>query len=246
MKHCAPLIATLILLSAGAEAHHVWIEQEGEQASLYFGEFGMNLHEISAPGGLLNKLSGSSAKVVSTTTSRDLPLAKGPEAYSASAQLAAGDSIVAEVLGYPFYEQKIAGVAVQTWFRPAARMITDFSARTPVLELDIVPTGVANQLAVYFKGKPLGRTMVKAITPSGWTQELRTSREGIVTIALPWQSWYAIQVSNVDATPGQRGEESYGQISHVMTLTLRLKEGLTPPPAPAPADPYIEKQSDAS
>lgn len=240
MKGKMALLAVLAW-AGSAGAHHVWLEQDGGEAALFFGEFGMNLHEVSAPGGLLNKLLDTRARIVSADGSRELSLTKGPNSLAAPARIAAGESIVAEVLGYPLYEQKTANGPVQTWFRPAARVVSTFDATVPALPLDIVPTGTANQFAVTFNGKPLARTQVKVLIPAGWTREIRTNADGLITVPLPWKSWYALQVSHVDATPGQRGTESYGQTSLVTTLTLRAQEGLEAPAAPPPAAPYIEK-----
>lgn len=56
------LITAIVLVTTAlaAQAHHVWLEQDAQGATLYFGEFGGNLREASP--GLLDKFPGPVAR----------------------------------------------------------------------------------------------------------------------------------------------------------------------------------------
>ena len=64
---------TGLLMLGNVHAHHVWIEQEGNQATLYFGEFADNLREVS-PGRLDRFVKPSVQKV--SSWSSNMPMAQ--------------------------------------------------------------------------------------------------------------------------------------------------------------------------
>ncbi len=230
-------LGVLTLLGVGnASAHHVWLEVQDNQAQLYFGEFNMNLREVSG-GGLLDKVAGLTASVSGDRKSQALVLQQDKQSFSAALP-AKARSVVAEVTRYALYDKEVDGGKVKAWYRPAARWISDFTAQQPLLTLDVVPTGAANEFKVFYRGQPLAKAEVTVVAESGWSQEMKTSAQGLVQVNLPWNSLYAVEVHHTDNSSGKRDDEAYALSSFATTLTIRTTKGLPPAPAPTPAAPY--------
>lgn len=235
MLTSATVLSLCLVLSGGvADAHHVWIEQDARGARLYFGEFAENLRE-SSPG-LLDKFGQPSARRLTARGAEPLTHTKGAEAFVLSARAGNGDSLVAEDTRYPSFEFKEGEKTLTGTWTPAARLITDFRARTPALTLDIVPTGKAGEAQVFFKNRPLAKAAVHVIAASGWGREMTTDDEGKFRFTTPWKGWYALEVHHDDSTPGKRavaqGEEAYDKATYVTTLSFEQAGGLPSPPAP--------------
>ncbi|MDR2093551.1 MAG: DUF4198 domain-containing protein [Azoarcus sp.] len=134
-------------------------------------------------------------------------------------------------------EGREAAREFRSLFWPAARFVTDFSAQTPGLTLDIVPTGKAGAFKVTFKDKPLPKADVQIVVQSGWRKRGRTDAEGVVTFDLPWKGQYVLEVSHVERTPGERNGEKYDSINYATTLTFVQPTGAAPAPAGPAAKP---------
>lgn len=225
----AGIVAALGFCSA-AQAHQIWLEQpEGENAVIRFGEFGENLRETSP--GLLDNFGAPAATLFTKGAARTLQPAKAATGFTLPARLAPGESLTAEDVRFPIRAFKRDGQEVRSRYWPAARFITDFSAQSPSLALDIVPTGKPGAFKVTFKEKPLPRAEVQILVQSGWGKTARTDAEGRVEFDLPWQGQYVVEVSHIDRTPGERDGEKYDGISYVTTLTLVQSSGIAPLPA---------------
>jgi uncharacterized GH25 family protein len=227
--------AALCLMAAGAaSAHHLWLEVDGQDAKIYFGEFGENLREASP--GALDKLQPM-AKAVSASGERPLTVEKTANSFAVAGKLEAADSVVAEDARYPSFERNRDGVKSRGIYVPAARFVPDRTPRTPVLTLDVVPVA-GDRFQVVFKGKPLAKAKVEILTPSGWGREAHTGEDGTFTVALPWRGPYVFEVQHTDRSPGKRGEEAYDQASYVTSLTVVQPQGTEPLPALPPAKPH--------
>ncbi|MDR0717667.1 MAG: DUF4198 domain-containing protein, partial [Azoarcus sp.] len=134
-------------------------------------------------------------------------------------------------------EGREAPKEIRTWFWPAARLITDFSAQLPSLALDIVPAEKTGAFKVMFKEKPLPKAEVQILVQSGWRKKARTNAEGLVEFDLPWQGQYVVEVSHVERAPGERKGEKYDSINYATTLTLVQPTGAAPFPAGPAAKP---------
>lgn len=241
-NHAAALplaLAVMLLSDGGAEAHQLWIEQGTTGATLYFGEFGENLREVSP--GELDKMSRIAVKAVSAKAERPVKLTKTAKAYALEGRAAAGESLVAEASDYPLFDEKDGDKTLRTAWTPAARYVADFRAQRPALVLDIVPTGKDGELQVTYRGKPLPNAEVHVVAASGWGRTLETDAQGKVALTFPWQGTYAVEVHHSDKTPGKRkgatGDETYDAASFVTTLSFAIASGLPAIPAPAPAPP---------
>ena len=161
------------------------------------------------------------------------------------ARIGKGESLVVHEPHYPLFEKKDGDKTLRTAWTPAARYVADFSAQTPRLTLDVVPTGTAGEFRVVYRDQPLAKAKVSIIASSGWSCEARTDERGLVRFTLPWKGGYMLEVRHSDPTPGQRpvmqdgatGEEPYDVASYVTTLSFANPKGLVPPPAPQPTAP---------
>lgn len=228
-----------LLLPLAASAHQIWIEQSPKGAKLYFGEFGMNLREVSP--GTLDKLPAPAARGAEGEV---IPLTRAADHFRLARPAKKGESLVAEEVNYPSWENKEGTKVTRgVWFA-AARWVADFAAQPAKLTLDIVPTGKPGELQVVYKTKPLAETEVVLTAQSGWQKHGETDKDGKVAFTLPWKGGYLVEVHHTDKTPGKRklaaGEEKYDEATYVTTLSFSLSKGLVGAPVPPPAAPSKE------
>jgi uncharacterized GH25 family protein len=224
------LLLSLLALSAPlAQAHHVWLEQDGKTVRLQFGEFALNQRETTP--GLLDKFGAPTATLIGASGERALKLDKTARGFVLSGAPAAGESIVAQDNAYPTWETSEDGKVSQHVWAPAARLVTTFAAQQPKLPLDIVPTGKAGQFKVFYKGQPLPKVAVNATVPSGWTKEATTDAQGTVQFDMPWRSIYVLETKHTDKTGGERAGKAYATASYVTSLTVTQPSGVAPFPA---------------
>jgi uncharacterized GH25 family protein len=233
---CAPLLALTTL----AQAHQVWLEQDGAGAKLYFGEFGDNLHEVSP--GYLDKLTLVSATVLSPKGEKALESKKDRDGISITGRAGKGDALIAVDLAYPLMENKDGAKTTKTAWTPAARYVPELGPQAPKLVLDVVPTNASGEFMVVYRGAPLAKTEARLVAASGWSLSGTTDDKGKVSFRLPWKGTYALLVRHKDAAPGKRknaqgAEEAYDAASFATTLTFVTSTGLPSPPAPPPAPP---------
>jgi hypothetical protein len=239
-----PIVLRLVgaaLLSLGfaaaASAHALWLEADANGATLYFGEFEDNLREASP--GLLDRLTPlPEAKVVALSGVQPAKVEKVPTAFAISAKRGPSDSIVAEQTRVN--ERKQGEKVTRTLGRLGARWVPDFSDRTPLLALDVVPAGKPGAVRVFYNGKPVAKAKLELINESGWKRELRSDEQGMVSVNLPWKGNYVIEVEHVDPTAGTQGTEAYDGMRFVTTLSFTVSDGGQAPPTPAAHTPKRE------
>lgn len=236
------LLTSLLAIAAYApvaQAHHVWLEQDGKTVKLQFGEFGLNQRETTP--GLLDKFVAPSATLLQAKGETPLKLEKTAQGFVVSgAALAAGDAIVAEDNAYPGWETTKDGKTSQHIWIPAARLATGFAAQQPKLALDIVPTGTAGQFKVFYKGQPLPKAKVAITVPSGWSKEAVADASGAVKFDLPWKGTYVLETAHTDKTGGERAGVQYASASHTSSLTVVQPKGIAPLAAGAALAPGAE------
>lgn len=228
-----PLLSLLLALAAiapAAQAHHVWLEQDGKTVTLQFGEFGLNQRETTP--GLLDKLVAPRATLLKASGETGLRLEKTARGYVVGgASLAAGDAIVAEDNAYPGWETTEDDTTRQHIWIPAARLATSFAAQQPKLALDIVPTGTPGEFRVFYKGRPLPKAKVAITVPSGWSKEALADANGAVKFDLPWKGTYVLETAHTDKTGGERAGVQYASASHTSSLTVAQPKGIAALPA---------------
>ncbi len=229
-----PALLSLLSMSA-AQAHQVWIEQNGKTATLQFGEFGDNLRETTP--GLLDKFVAPSATLVSAKGNRPLALEKTARGFVLAGAAGAGESIVAVDAAYPGWDSQKDGKTIHTIWVPAARFVTGFAAQQPVLDFDIVPAGKPGQFKVFYKGQPAAKVDVSAVIPNGWSKKATSDAQGLVSFDLPWKGSYVLEAHYNDKTPGERDGKSYDAASFVTSLSFVLAGGAPALPAGPAAAP---------
>lgn len=227
------LLSSLLSLAAiapAAQAHHVWLEQDGKTVKLQFGEFGLNQRETTP--GLLDKFVAPRATLLKAAAETPLTLEKTASGYVVGgASLAAGDAIVAEDNAYPGWETTKDGTTRQHIWIPAARLATSFAAQQPKLALDIVPTGTPGEFKVFYKGQPLPKAKVAITVPSGWSKEALADANGAIKFDMPWKGVYVLETAHTDKTGGERAGVQYASASHTSSLTVAQPKGIAALPA---------------
>lgn len=233
-------LALGLAAATASHAHQVWLEPDGQGAKLYFGEFGENLREASP--GLLDKFVKPVGRRLSAQGAEALPLRKTANGFAIAGRAAPGEPLVAEETAYPISERRQGDQVIRGLYVPAARLVADLAKQSPSLTLDLVPTGQAMkggaELQAFYKGQPLPKAKVVVVTASGWSRELRTDDAGRLTVGLPWQGTYVLELSHTDTAGGERGGEKWDRGSFVTSLTLVQGDGLAALPAVAPAAPH--------
>jgi len=222
------LAALLSLAFFGvASAHSIWLERDGDNVRIYFGEFDENLREASP--GLLDRLTPK-AKVAAASGEKELKVDKAAGFFAVAGPVGAADSVVAE--DGRVSERKAADKVTRVMSRLGARYVPDFKERAPVNTLDIVPAGKPGAFKVFYQGKPLAKAKLELIAESGWKREFKSDEQGAVEASLPWRGAYVIEVQHNDATPGKLGDEAYDTMRFASTLSFRVTDGMQGPAAP--------------
>ncbi len=231
LKILLPLTLSALLAGAHVQAHQFWIEPSSAGASLQFGEFADNVRETSP--GLLDSLGQPGAVRIDAQGEQPLTLKKTGRGFALSAQASPGASIVAEDLHYPVSTDSSTGAPIRWAYTPAARYVSDFSRQAARLTLDIVPTGQSGQFQVSFKGQPMAKIKVTAAVPSGWTRQVHSDLQGLISLPLPWRGIYVIEAVHDDKTGGVRDGKPYDIASYSTSLSFAQTAGIAALPAPS-------------
>lgn len=237
MRLLPVLLGLAAFVAQPVSAHQLWIEQDGGNAKLFFGEYGDNLRETSP--GMLDKLPSVQAQVVTLEGNDWLTPKKTATAYDLGTRVVRGQVLLAQESRYPSWEKKDGDKSVRTVWIPAARFVPDLGPQEPNLALDVFPGRGVGQFRVTYLNKPLADAKVEVIAPSGWKRELKTDAEGVIRVELPWKGPWAIEVQHTDKNPGERpgatGPEKYDVAMFVTTLTFEQPTGAKPPATLPPA-----------
>ena len=231
-------VAASLLALGSAHAHQVWLEQDGMQTTLYFGEYGDNLREASP--GLLDRFVKPTVQKISAVGVEQLAATKTPAGFVVATRINKGETLTAQELAYPIRETKEGGKTLRSVYVPAARLVMDASGQAPSLRLDLVPTGKTDknqvELQAFYEGRPLPKAKVAVVAASGWMQEIRAGEDGKLMISMPWAGSYVMEVKQLDAG-GDRAGEPYDKITYVTSLTMQQTSGLAALPTPPAAAP---------
>jgi len=240
LSRAALFAALLTTLALPAAAHHIWLEPDSNNASmLHFGEYHLNLREASP--GLLDSFTATQATLHGAQGEKPLTLKTTASGLRINGKPQAGESLVAQDSNFPLHTWQQGGKETTGWFHFAARLIADEAAQTPALTFDLTPTGKqAGQYLLTFQGKPLAKTKVQALTPSGWRHEKNTDAAGMVQFDLPWRGPYVFSASHMLSTPGERDGKKYDLVGYVTTMTYVKPQGLATLDAAPPMPPGAE------
>lgn len=234
--HHALGLATFVLASLGtAQAHQVWLENNGGQAQLFFGEFNDNLRETS-PGALDKFL--ATPTLAQQTASGTQQLSGQRNATGFSYNAASQAQTLFASAAYPLIDRSkrdepaLLRVPAARWVATPAQAVA-----ANAQALDLVPTGTPGQLMVSFNGMALPKTKVQIVAPSGWSREAQSDEQGRVNFALPWKGLYVAEVHHSHKQGGEAQGKSYGEASYVTTLSFSVEDGMPSPALPAAAKP---------
>lgn len=198
----------VLFVVSGARAHTVWIEPSNGQLVVRFAERDGKLE--TSPG-YLDSLSGPMAFILVTNAPFAVEAPKKSDHFllvGASATNTAG---------------------VETTFTVRAGRKPHFYARwqpaggaaaTPLLTLDLVPTGKPGEVRVYFRGQPLGGVKATLRTPDDKDKELTADAEGFVRFTATQSGQHMISIAHHRETrAGFHGGRAYTQASHNAALT---------------------------
>lgn len=213
------------LTSLAANAHYLWIERNGQEATVYFGEFEESARERSP--GRLDEMPGPHAQVLSTGTAKSVPLHKRPEGFAFASTGSGQQALIVEEGAVGVKDWTAAGIGIVKPFFYARHQSLEAAipAPQPVLPLDILPTQDDGVFQVFFRGKPLPKADVKIVAPNTWAQEGKTGEDGRVRLPMPWKGQYILQVVHLEPGSGTFERKAYQAQRHRTTLTVVSPRG---------------------
>nr|WP_121270298.1 DUF4198 domain-containing protein [Pedobacter schmidteae] len=203
-------------------AHALWIETESngktgqaQQIKVYYGEYATNEREetskwysdvkeftlwLSAPG---------KEKIKLTT----IP---GDNFYSATFTPEKAGQYILTVS----HEAKELGGTTKYEFLSTAIVTVGKSA---AINYDAIPTALkvhtteskiykintSLQIKAVANGKPLAKTAISVFSPEGWSKEITTDENGLITFKPIWPGRYVIEVSAREKTEGTHNGKTY-------------------------------------
>lgn len=206
------LFALSVVAATTARAHSVWIEPEGGQLVIRFAEPDGKLEK--SPGHL-DSLSPPIAFRLVTNTPAVVEAPKKSDHFllvGASATNTAGaeTSFTVRAGRKPnFYAR----------WQPA-----EAGAATPLLTLDLVPSGKPGEVRAYFRGQPLGSIKATLHTPEGKEVELIADVEGFLHFTATEPGQYLVTIAHHrEPLAGFHNGVAYTQTSHNCSLAWQQK-----------------------
>lgn len=224
-KACVASALAFLSMST-ARAHYLWIEHEGPQATVFFGEYEESARERSP--GRLDEIPGPQAQWLTASDAAPKPvkLSKRAEGFALASPVPAQATILVEELALGVKDWSMSGIGiVKPFFYSRHQGTLPTSAAQPGLTLDIVPSREVGNFKVYFRGKPLPKADVKIVAQNTWAQEARTDQEGAVRLPMPWKGQYILQVIHLEQGAGEFEGKPYQAKRHRATLTLTAAQG---------------------
>lgn len=206
------VVALGILLTGSAFGHSVWIEPLGEQLVLRFAEPGGRLEK--SPGHLDNLIAPVAFHLVTNT-----PVTS--EAIKSTNHFRIAGTDASHVAGVETGFPVLGGVG-RPGRRPLfhARWQPDLgSAATPMLTLDIVPTGRPGEVRVYFRGEPLPGIKATLRTPGDEERELAADEYGYLRFITKESGVHLLTIAHHrEKVRGFHGGRSHELLSHNASL----------------------------
>jgi hypothetical protein len=220
------LVALSLLASLPAQAHYLWSENTSKGNLIYFGGVDENVREAS-PGRLdefANLTLGVQQYKKDDVVTTPRTAKKTHDGFATTPALSANESLIGQDVSVPVKDLSAykLGILKLNFYVRHVQIDRVFPA---ALDLDAVPTGVANQLKFSFKGVPLAKFKAKLIAPNGWITDLRTDAAGLATIATPWRGNYVIEATYFEDVSGDFEGKHFERIRHRLGLTVVQSKG---------------------
>lgn len=214
---------TTLAAAPAVNAHYLWIEPNGTQAKVYFGEYEEAARERSP--GRLDEIPAPQAQVLSSKSAAPVALHKQADGFAFAPLEAGPRPLVVEESAVGVKDWTASGIGVVKPYFYARYQPGHVQADAPAMTLDILPLAQQGQFRVYFRGQPLPKAAVKIVAPNTWAQEGRTDPTGTVELPLPWAGQYIVQVIHLEAGSGEYEGKPYQAKRHRATLTYLASKG---------------------
>jgi hypothetical protein len=209
-------LAALTLMMVGnvttAHAHSIWIESKDGKLVIHFAEPGS---ELEKSPGYLDSLTSPVAFIFVTSAPIAVEAAKKTD-YFLLVNASPTNTACAE-----------SSFTVRGGRKPifyARWQPSGTGAGTPLLTLDLVPTGKAGEARVYFRGKPLGNVTATLRTPDEKEQEVTADAEGLLRFSSNQSGLHLLTIAHYrepTALAGFHEGVAYQETSHNCALTWR-------------------------
>lgn len=201
----------LFVLIAGAaavvRAHTVWIEPKEDRLAVRFAEPG-GAYETSP--GHLDALSIPTAFVCATNQPRAIDVFKKTDHFQMTGVFP--DTTACAETSFTVRGGR-KPVFYARWQPESA------GAATPLLSLDLVPTGKAGEVRVFFRGKPLGNVPATLYFPDGNQSKLTADSEGYLRFKTGGPGQYLLTVAHYrEPLAGFHQGVAYTETSHNSSL----------------------------
>ena len=209
------ITAALLMSTTAAKAHYLWIEQPVKgNAIIHFGEFNEGVIEHSP--GRMDEM--PSVEAFAGTT--PLKVSKEHDRFLLSARVGSS-AITAQEHDYAVKDWRTNGIGLA---KPIyyARF---GAASSPTLDLDILPAADGKSVQVFLHGKPLAAAAFSLHAPNGWSQTGKATKDGRISLSMPWRGQYLVEVIAPEKAPGTYNGAAYDVVRHRTTLTLIQSKG---------------------
>ncbi|MCQ0112263.1 Uncharacterized conserved protein, contains GH25 family domain [Zhouia amylolytica] len=237
------LLVLMLFLATNTFAHYLWIEtkpvgkeHKKHEIKVRFGEYTYGVIEqvngdafqgvndfqlwLIAPDGSKTTLTVNPEKDHYTTSF--VPTQKGTYTIAL-------DNKSMKVLDYTAYDFGI----FKPQYHAKARVVVgngiDKTKETnpegiEIIDLSDDKPGKDQQvtLKVLFKGKPLAKNEIVIYVADLWSKTLETDENGQVSLKLPWQTMYTVEVTYNEQVPGSFNNTAYEFIWHCATYCIPL------------------------
>ncbi|HMP84194.1 MAG TPA: hypothetical protein PKA41_15965 [Verrucomicrobiota bacterium] len=209
------IVLSVVTSATQLFAHSVWIEpMEEGQLVIRFAEPSGNLER--SPG-YLDSLSVPMSFILVTNTPVSVDVSKRKNHF-----LMEG----ASPTNFAFAETSFTVRAKRKPNFYARWQPDGLSAATPMLTLDLVPTGRPGEARAYFRGQPLGGIKATLHTPNGDELELVADADGIIRFKTPDSGQYMLTLAHHrEPLIGFHGGVPYEQNSHNCSLVWVQSNG---------------------
>lgn len=218
MKSFAVFLGSLFVVAASA--HEVWLEDvAGGQLVVRFAEYGDKFEKspgaldmLSLPAAWTQAAEGKvTAFEVSKKEDHFLLTGASP---TTPAQIETGFS----VMGKPGNPEKPAR---KPYFYARWHVVGSAPAE-PALIFDLVPNAKADEVIVYFRGKPAAGVKVTLHPPKGDEQELASDESGKIKFKSTDSGLYMMAAAHQrETTPGFSGGKPFDVVSHNCSVAWR-------------------------
>lgn len=207
------VLSSVVVL--GVNAHEIWLEKDDKkkEAKLYFGHYADN-----------EKESGEKFERIQEGVSYPKDLVKSVKRNNDNITytLTKNSDIVIVQEGEPRLS-RATGITTKR----VAYSKVGISSKEAITKFDIVPVDASkNIFKLILDSKPLAKTEVTAISPTGWTKSFMTKDNGEFTVETPWKGGYLLQTRYEDNTKGEVNGKTFDKTVHALSLNLKVDKGL--------------------